>query len=87
MDDCDDIKLEHYLAISRAIGGELDFQKVLNRIAGAVKSKLIDYDHMDVAVVLPSDKSMHVAIETGVKTIWGIDGKKQENEVSFRWCN
>ena len=82
MHDCDDIKLEHYLAISRAIGGELDFQNVLNRIAGAVKSKLIDYDHMDVAVVLPSDKSMHVAIETGVKTIWGIDGKKQENALS-----
>ena len=78
----DGIKLEHYLAISRAVGGELDFQNVLNRIAGAVKSKLLDYDHMDVAVVLPSDKSMHVAIETGVQTIWSQDGKRQENKYS-----
>ncbi|MGC3937608.1 GAF domain-containing sensor histidine kinase [Roseobacter sp. EG26] len=76
------IRLEHYLAISRAIGGELDFQKVLNRIAGAVKSKLLDYDHMDVAVILPNDKSMHIAIETGVKTFWGQNGKHQQNALS-----
>ena len=82
MSDRDAIKLEHYLAISRAIGGELDFQNVLNRIAGAVKSTLLDYDHMDVAVILPSDRSMHVAIETGVKTFWGQDGKYQENKYS-----
>lgn len=82
MNDRDNIKLEHYLAISRAIGGELDFQNVLNRIAGAVKSKLLDYDHMDVAVVIPNDKSKHVAIETGVKTIWGRDGTHQENALS-----
>jgi len=82
MSDCDDIKLEHYLAISRAIGGELDFQNVLNRIAGTVKSKLLDYDHMDIAVVLPNDKSMHVAIETGMQTVWGMDGSKRENAFS-----
>lgn len=78
----DAIKLEHYLAISRAIGGELDFQNVLNRIAGAVKSTLIDYDHMDIAVVLQSDKTKHMAIETGMKTFWGQPGKYQENKFS-----
>lgn len=82
MRDRDAIKLEHYLAISRAIGGELDFQNVLNRIAGAVKSTLIDYDHMDIAILLPSDKSMHVAVETGMTTIWGQEGTLQENRFS-----
>ncbi|MEP6019140.1 MAG: ATP-binding protein [Paracoccaceae bacterium] len=82
MSDRETIKLEHYLAISRAIGGELDFQNVLNRIAGAVKSTLLDYDHMDVAVISPSDKSMHVAIETGVRTFWGQDRKHQKNKYS-----
>lgn len=82
MIDGDAIKLEHYLAISRAIGGEFDFQNVLNRIAGAVKFNLLDYDHMDVAVVLPSDKSMHVAIETGMKTFWGQEGTQKENKFS-----
>lgn len=82
MSDRDAIKLEHYLAISRAIGGEFDFQNVLNRIAGAVKSTLLDYDHMDVAILVPSDKSMHVAVETGMNTIWGQEGTHQENKFS-----
>ena len=82
MSDRNDIQLEHYLAISRAVAGELDFQKVLNRIAGAMKSKLLNYDHLDVAVVLPGDKSMHVSLETGVKTLWGKGGEHQPNEFS-----
>lgn len=82
MSSRDAIKLEHYLAISRAIGGEFDFQNVLNRIAGAVKSTLLEHDHMDVAVVLPSDKSMHVAIETGMQTFWGQAGTQQQNKFS-----
>lgn len=82
MDNREDKNLEHYLAISRAVAGELDFQKVLNRIAGAVKSKLLDYDHMDVAVLLPGDKSMHVAFETGMDTIWGRGREQQHNAYS-----
>lgn len=77
-----DISLEHYLAISRAVAGELDFQKVLNRIAGAVRSKLLEYDHLDVAIVSPDDSSVHVAFETGVSTVWGRVGKSQPNEFS-----
>ena len=73
----DNNDLEHYLAISRAVAGELDFQNVLNRIAGAIRGKLLIYDHMDVAVVMPTDKSMHLAIETGVETLWSKDGKQQ----------
>ena len=75
-------KLEHYLAISRAVAGELDLQNVLNQFAGAVKSKLLNYDHMDVTVRLPTDKSMHIAVETGVNTVWGEAGKRYPNELS-----
>lgn len=74
--------LEHYLSISRAVAGELDMQCVLNKIAGAVRSKLLNYDHMDATVVLATDKSKHVAFETGVNTIWGEAGKHYANAVS-----
>lgn len=79
MNQSDDIELEQYLAISRAVAGEMDLQNVLNRIAGVVKAKLLDYHHLDVAVVLPGDKSKHFAIETGVETVWNRDGKEQPN--------
>lgn len=52
MSNQDAQNLEHYLSISRAVAGELDMQCVLNQIAGAVKSKLLNYDHMDATVVL-----------------------------------
>lgn len=74
--------LEHYLSISRAVAGELDMQGVLNQIAGAVKSKLLNYDHMDATVVLATDKSRHVAFETGVDTGWGEAGKHFANASS-----
>ncbi|SNY91069.1 Histidine kinase [Cohaesibacter sp. ES.047] len=75
-------ELDHYLAISRAIAGELDFQKALNRIAGAVKSKLLDYNHLDVAVIVSDDKSKHFAVETGVETIWNRNGKERPNALA-----
>ncbi len=74
--------LEHYLAISRAVAGELDYQNVLNRIAGAVCSKLLEYDHLDVAIVNPVDRTMHMAFETGVSTVWGTNGKQLPNALS-----
>jgi len=80
--DRDAKSLENYLAISRAVAGELDMQCVLNQIAGAVKSKLLSYDHMDATVVLATDKSKHVAFETGVNTIWGEAGKHHANAFS-----
>ena len=55
---------------------------MLNRIAGVVKSKLLRYDHMDVAVLLPGDRSKHLAFETGMETYWGRDGKHQTNALS-----
>lgn len=82
MSQSGDTELEHYLAISRAMAGEMDFQKVLNRIAGAVRSNLLSYDHLDVAVVLPGDKSKHFAVETGVETVWNRDGKGRPNALA-----
>ena len=76
------IPLEYYLAISRAVAGELDFQNVLNRIAESVQTKLLDYDHLDVAIVLPGDSSMHVAFETGLETHWGKNRDTQPNDLS-----
>ncbi|OUS36467.1 hypothetical protein A9Q94_08990 [Rhodobacterales bacterium 56_14_T64] len=76
------IPLEYYLAISRAVAGELDFQNVLNKIAEAVQSKLLLYDHLDVAIVSPGDSSMHVAFETGVETHWGKTRDTQPNDLS-----
>lgn len=82
MNRSDNTELEQYLAISRAVAGEMDLQNVLNRIAGAVKSKLLDYHHLDVAVVLPGDKSKHFAIETGVETVWNRDGMGRPNALA-----
>lgn len=82
MNRSDDTELEHYLAISRAIAGELDLQRVLNSIAGAVRSKLLSHNHLDVAVVLPGDTSKHFAVETGVETVWNRDGKCRPNALA-----
>lgn len=71
--------LELYLAISRAVAGELDLQNVLNRFAGAIRDKLLTYDHLDVAVVMPGDNSMHVSIETGMETSWSKGGLQHSN--------
>lgn len=77
-----DIPLENYLAISRVLAGELDFQNVLNRMAGCIQSKLLDYDHLDVCIVSPNDSSMHMSFETGLKTVWGQFGETLPNELS-----
>ncbi len=82
MDRTDKSELDHYLAISRAVAGEMDLQNVLNGIAGAVKAKLLDYHHLDVAVVLPGDRSKHFALETGVETVWNRDGEGRPNDLA-----
>ncbi len=82
MDSREETELAHYLAISRAVAGEMDLQNVLNGIAGAVKSKLLDYHHLDVAVVLPGDKSKHFALETGIETVWNRDGEGRPNDLA-----
>ncbi|MEX0346692.1 MAG: ATP-binding protein [Rhizobiaceae bacterium] len=73
--------INRYLAISRAVAGQLDFTKVLREIAGEV-SKLIPHDHMDVTIILPDKPDFHVAYEVGMETSWGGASEPQPNEMS-----
>lgn len=70
MPDTTDHNLDRYLAISRAVAGQLDFKDVLLQIAGEVKN-LLPHDHMDVAIIEPDNRDRHVAVEVGVSTGWG----------------
>lgn len=68
--------LDRYLAISRAVAGQLDFRKVLIQIAGEVEN-LLPHDHMDVAIIMPDDRNSNVAFEVGMATGWGETGEPQ----------
>lgn len=70
--------LHRVLAISRAIAGQLDYQSVLRQVAGEVH-KLFQYDHMDVAIILPDGKNC-ISYEVGMQTEWGR-GTKGANPV------
>ncbi len=69
------ILLERYLAISRAIAGQMDFQSVLGQIAGEIR-RLIKHDHMDLSIILPHRRDSIIAFEVGMATEWG--GKSNE---------
>ena len=62
--------LERYLAISRAIAGQLDFQSVLGQIADEA-SALFQHDHLDISIISPHRKDCCVAFEIGLATEWG----------------
>lgn len=62
--------VDRYLAISRAIAGQLDFQSVLSQVAREVDT-LFQPDHMDVAIIFPDRSDCCVAFEVGVHTKWG----------------
>ena len=76
-----DANLERYLAISRAVAGQLDFKDVLLQITGEVR-KLLPHDHMDVAIIEPDDRDSHVAFEVGMATDWGEVGTPLPTEFS-----
>lgn len=76
MRDRTDPNLDRYLAIARAVAGQLDFKDVLLQIAGEVKN-LLPHDHMDVAIIEPDNRDHHVAVEVGVSTSWGEAGEAQ----------
>ena len=67
-----DHTLDHYLSISRAVAGQMDFKAVLHQIAGEVQN-MVPYDHMDVAIISPDNTDCHVSVEVGVATQWGED--------------
>lgn len=67
-----DHTLDHYLSISRAVAGQMDFKAVLHQIAGEVQN-MLPYDHMDVVIISPDNADCHVSVEVGVATQWGDD--------------
>jgi len=73
MGDKRDVSLDHYLSISRAVAGQLDFLSVLQQIAGEVQ-QMLPHDHMDIAVIPPDKSARYVAIEVGIETGWGENG-------------
>ncbi len=76
MRESTDPNLDRYLAISRAVAGQLEFKDVLLQIAGEVKN-LLPHDHMDVAIIQPDNRDHHVAVEVGVSTGWGEASEAQ----------
>ncbi|TQV83674.1 hypothetical protein FKG95_03540 [Denitrobaculum tricleocarpae] len=62
--------LDRYMAISRAVAGQLDFQQVLQRVAGEIRA-VIPYDHMDISVIFADTRDCCAAYEVGVTTGWG----------------
>ncbi len=65
-----EVLLVRYLAISRAIAGQMDFQSVLGEIAGELYL-LIEHDHLDISILLPDQPGRNVSFEVGVSTKWG----------------
>ncbi len=72
--DRDYNSLDRYLSISRAVAGQLDFQKVLLRIANEI-GEILQFDHMDIAIITSDRSGEHIAFEVGVKTGWSEDGR------------
>lgn len=65
-----EILLERYLAISRAIAGQMDFQSVLGEIADELY-QLFQHDHVDISILLPDQPGRNVSFEVGMTTKWG----------------
>lgn len=76
-----EVLLDRYLAISRAIAGQMDYQSVLMEISGEV-NHLMPHDHMDVSLILPDRPESHIVYEVGLITEWG-DNSRYPQPVAF----
>ncbi len=63
------VLLEHYLAISRLLAGQLEFRSAIRAVAAQI-AHIIPHDHLDVCIVMHGGK-YHTAYETGLETAWG----------------
>lgn len=63
--------LDHYLAISRLLAGQLEFRSAIRAVAAEI-SHIIPHDHLDVCIIMHGGK-YHTAYETGLETAWGND--------------
>lgn len=61
--------LDHYLAISRLLAGQLEFRSAIRAVAAEI-SHIIPHDHLDVCIMTHGGK-YHTAYETGIETAWG----------------
>ncbi|MDA4846619.1 GAF domain-containing sensor histidine kinase [Hoeflea poritis] len=77
--------LDRYLSISRAVAGQLDFQKVLQRIADEIR-EILPFDHMDIAIITSDRKGEHMAFEVGVETGWS-EGDRSRPIAKSPICN
>jgi signal transduction histidine kinase len=61
--------LDHYLAISRLLAGQLEFRSAIRAVAAEI-SHIIPHDHLDVCIIMHGGQ-YHTAYETGLETAWG----------------
>lgn len=61
-------KLSRFLSISRAIAGQMDYEKILESFASEVQH-LIPHDHLDIVMLANGDRD-HICYEVGVHTSW-----------------
>lgn len=60
--------LHHFLGISRALAGQLDFQSMIDAISEEIRA-ILPHDHLDVSLLLDGENHLH-AYETGLHTAW-----------------
>ena len=58
--------LDRHLSVSRAVAGQLDFQKVLHRIADEIR-EILPFDHMDIAIITSDRNGEHVALRSSCR--------------------
>ena len=61
--------LHHFLGISRALAGQLDFQSMIDAVSREI-SPILPHDHLDVCLFI-LDGREHITYESGVHTLWG----------------
>ncbi|MFJ7883005.1 GAF domain-containing sensor histidine kinase [Pseudomonas sp. NPDC096917] len=60
--------LHHFLGISRALAGRLDFQSMIEAVSEEIRF-ILPHDHLDVSLLLDDDNHLS-AYETGLHTSW-----------------
>lgn len=61
--------LHHFLGISRALAGQLDFQSMIEAISAEI-GFILPHDHLDVSLLLLDGENHLHAYETGLHTAW-----------------
>ena len=61
--------LHHFLGISRALAGQLDFQSMIDAISEEIRI-ILPHDHLDISLLLLDGENHLHAYETGLHTAW-----------------